>query len=191
MSETRDPRSRYLTQRGPRNRRRLPQLAQSRSPHTKLKVDVASLGRCTQTFQKNVYVCWQRPCGFKGNPSRSTFLVFANGRTLPRLLSWATAAASVARLPRGLLTGYVLEQVAQGQAVLVPVEAPRRAGSAPSTAQGVVAHDWPGLAFPGEARDLEPGGPTPLFTFRRVKLGVGDPGGQDMLSEPELVAVNT
>ena len=92
----------------------------------------------------------------------------------------------MARLPSRFFTGHVLEQVTEGEAVLVTVVAPLRAGSAAGAAHHVVVHDGPGVAAAGEAGDLEPGGPAPLVTCRRIELGVGDPGGGDVLSEPEL-----
>ena len=96
-------------------------------------------------------------------------------KTIPTIgfvAQWShRAGASVARLPRSLLTGDVLEQVAEGKAVLVAVVAPCRAGIA-SLGQLVVVHDGPGVARPGEAGDLEPGGPAAVFAARRIEVGV-------------------
>ena len=93
--------------------------------------------------------------------------------------------ALVARFPRRLFTGDVTEQVAEGEAVLVAVVAPRRAGTAKLT-HTLVVHDGPGVARSGEARDLEPGGPAPLSTTRRIELGIGDPRGGDGLSAKSM-----
>jgi hypothetical protein len=71
----------------------------------------------------------------------------------------AHAVQSVARLPGALLTGDIMQQVAQGEAVFVAVVPPCRAGIGSSqTAEMVVVQDWPGVASPGDAGDLEPGG---------------------------------
>jgi hypothetical protein len=93
--------------------------------------------------------------------------------------------ASVARLPYGLLAGDVVEQVAQGEGVLVAVVAIRRSGiGSGQTVQMVVVHDGPGAAGPGEASDLEPGGPAALFAARGIQAGVGDPRRGDRLRQP-------
>ena len=90
----------------------------------------------------------------------------------------------MARLPRGFLAGDVLEQVAQGEAVLEAVVAPSRAEDAPIERHHLVVQYGPGVATPGETGDLEPAGTATVFTFRRIELGVGDPGGGECLLQP-------
>jgi hypothetical protein len=92
---------------------------------------------------------------------------------------------SVARLPRRLLTGDVLKQVAQGEGVLVAVVPPRRAGIA-GAGQDVFVHDRPGVAGPVKAGDLEPASAAAVFAGRRVEAGVGDPRGGNPLLQSEL-----
>ena len=91
----------------------------------------------------------------------------------------------MAGLPRGFFAGDVVEQAAEGEVVLVAVEAPCWAGVA-GTGQDVFGHDRPGVTCPGEAGDLEPRGAAAVFAGRRVEPGVGDPRGMNRFLQPDL-----
>jgi len=90
---------------------------------------------------------------------------------------------SVARLPRSLLAGDVLKQVARDESVLVAVVAPRRAGIV-GAAYDVFVHDRPGVAGPVKAGDLEPASAAAAFAGRRIEAGEGDPRGGNRLLQP-------
>jgi hypothetical protein len=128
-----------------------------------------------QTYLKRRSTCWsshtQTPATqIASTSARLRRLKGADAepdrKAQPRASALIGPNTSMAQSPCRLLACNVLEQVAEGEAVLVTVVAPRRAGTDADIPHHVVVHDRTGVAGPGEASDLEPGGTATLLAVR-------------------------